>query len=183
MSSIFNKVLNLQASYKLRVLPIIFLLALSVHSAKADFDEFEPVLPEHKQELTSYISSFCQGKGKPNARIQNNIVVDCMTSEALWKVEYADNWPQALVKAMSYAIYDDFRGDEENAPKPGVVLVQEDADDYKNMVQLNQIVQHFKLPVKLKVLENYGAVAPTSSRANIKNFQIDFSNVKFLHPK
>ena len=134
----------------------------------------------HKEEINYYIEKFCRKKGRSYARIQKNIIVDCMSGNTLWKIDYADNWRQAFTDALTYKIYDDYRGDDdESAPKPGVVLVQEDSDDYKNMLELKEIVKFYNLPINLDVIENY-AIQPASQPNNriprfLKNvqFQLD----------
>jgi hypothetical protein len=168
---------------KLKLLLMVFMVLLTTKSlAFPQFYEDEEITPaiEHKQDLSVYVDQFCRSRGRSFVRVQNNIVIDCLTSDSLWKVDYADNWPNALVQAMAYSIYDDYRGDEKYAPNPAIVLVQEDADDYKNMVQLKQLVTHYKLPIKLDVIENYASPSNASSTISspasrvIKNFQIDF---------
>lgn len=142
--------------------------------------EEAPPPPEHKEEISYYIEKFCHNKGRANVRIQNGIIVDCMTANTLWKIDYADNWPNSLVKSLAYPIYDDYRGEEEFAPKPGIALIQEDSDDYKNMIQLQQLVKYHNLPISLDTIENY-ATAKAKPNVNekihsIKNFLIDLSN-------
>lgn len=165
----------------MRLIKTIVLLSLCflVESTVWAFDEYEDFpqpQPEHKQELSYYVESYCKEKGRAFARIQNNHVVDCMTAETLWKVDYADNWPQALAQALALPIYDDYRGDDKFAPISGVVLVQEDSDDFKKMVELRQLVQHYKLPVHLDTLENYAksSVEEPKKTKFFKNFQFDF---------
>ncbi len=133
----------------------------------------EPI--QHKQDLSIYINKFCRQRGRSYVRIQNNIVVDCLTADTLWKIDYADNWHLALVNALFYGIYDNYLGDAEYAPKPGIVLIQEDSDDYRNMVQLKQIVDHYKFPLNLNIIENYSANVPES-----KNVQIELGKKKFI---
>ncbi len=165
-----------------KALSILFcLLALSNSPLLASEDEFVYTEePTHKQELNVYIESFCKNRGRSYVRIQNSLVVDCLSSDTLWKVEYADNWPQALVKAMAYPIYDDYRGEDQYAPKPGVALVHEDADDYRNMVELKQLVQHYKLPLKVEAIENYSPAPTSLPTKTIKNFQIIDFGKKFF---
>jgi len=153
----------------------IFTVALDSKAFYED-DDLPPVVPEHKQDLNYYTERFCKHKGRSHVRIQNNHVVDCMTADTLWKVEYADNWPHALTEALTLPIYDDYFGDEQFAPSAGVVLVQEDSDDFKNMLQLRQLVNYHKLPVKLDVIKNYAeAPQPTVTKPKfLRNLQIDF---------
>jgi|694.fasta_scaffold09788_7 hypothetical protein len=140
--------------------------------------------PTHKQTLENYTNDFCKNRGKTRARIQSGKIVDCLTSEVLWKVEYADNWPLALVKSMAYPIYDDYRGEEEFAPKAGIALIQEDSDDYKNMIELKQLVEHYKLPVKLHVIENYGEIPVKESATGslFKNLRLDLMGPRQTSP-
>ncbi|MDJ0625717.1 MAG: hypothetical protein QNJ31_05045 [Candidatus Caenarcaniphilales bacterium] len=166
-----------QKTYKLRIIWILLFLISSIQPSYS-FEIDEELLyypePEHKEEINFYINKFCARKGRTFVRIQNSITVDCMTPRVLWKVGYADDWSQSFTEALRYPIYDDYRGDEEFAPISGVVLVQEDVDDYKNMLQLKQLVRHYKLPVKLEVIENYGVPRYERPRSKIiKNFQIE----------
>lgn len=149
---------------------VFYFLSLS----SVAYEEEIPI--EHKQDLSIYINKFCKGKGRSYVRIQNNLIVDCLTANTLWKIDYADNWQAAMINALFYGIYDDYLGDEEYAPKPGVVLVQEDSDDYRSMVQLKQIVNHYKLPINLNIIENYASNPASDNR----NMQIEFGKHKFL---
>jgi hypothetical protein len=129
----------------------------------------------HKETLEHYTKKFCQQRGRANYQIQNKIVVDCLTSNTLWKIEYADNWQKAMAEALTYAIYDDYQGDEEKAPQAGVVLIHEDSDDYKNMLKLKQLVEFHNLPIRLEKVENFtvprvtgnGSPASSSSASGI----------------
>ncbi len=136
-------------------------------------EDHEVYPPEvfHKEEINYYVEKFCKTKGRPYARIQKNIIVDCMSANTLWKIDYADNWRQAFTDALTYQIYDDYRGDdEEAAPKPGVVLVQEDSDDYKNMLELKEIIKFYNLPVQVDVIENYASKPSTQPISKIPRF-------------
>lgn len=106
--------------------------------------------------LGKYITGFCESKsGRPFLRIQKGILVDCVTNKALWKIELAENWSDALTQALEYKIYDNYTGPEKLAPDVGVALVQKSKDDYKYTVRLKQIIQFYKLPVYLEAIEDY----------------------------
>jgi hypothetical protein len=168
--------LGLKKKFSALILWVAFFA--SPTSAFSYEDELPLSEPEHKLDLATYTERFCRSRGKPRVRVQGNVVVDCLTNETLWKIDYADNWQSALVQSLKYAIYDDYRGEPEYAPTPGVVLIQEDSDDFKNSLELQQIVKHYQLPVKIEVIENYASASTNSPAQKIKskflkNFDID----------
>ena len=111
---------------------------------------------DEKQNTNIYINKYCSDRGNAFARIQKNIIVDCLTDKVLWKISFAEDWQSAMTDALTYKIYDDYRGEPEYAPDPGVILVQTDVNDYKYMVKLQQLVKFYKLPLKLDTIEDYG---------------------------
>lgn len=138
------------------VLQLLCLPSLAKQSAEYTQEE----LPEKEKDsyltLGKYITGFCESKsGRPFMRIQKGILVDCVTNKALWKIELAANWSDALAQALEYKIYDNYTGPEKLAPDVGVALVQKNKDDYKYTVRLKQIIQFYKLPVYLEAIEDY----------------------------
>ena len=77
---------------------------------------------------------------------------------------------------MVYRIYDDYRGEEESAPKPGIVLIQKTSTDYQYMVKLIQVIDHYNLPVYLDVINDYGSEYRQKQKKEDKNI---FSKIHF----
>ncbi|HEY9886046.1 MAG TPA: hypothetical protein V6C96_02175 [Vampirovibrionales bacterium] len=150
----------------------------NVLSFTVDEDPFatEPQVLERKESLNFYNDKFCMERGRRDVFIQNGIKVDCMTYKTLWKIGYADEWREVFTEALTYQIYDDYSGSEGYAPNSGIVLVQENADDFKSMLKLKQLIKFYKLPLRLSVIENYAAKTQEEKRQNkkIKDFLVDF---------
>ena len=138
-------------------------------------DEVTPSL-ERKESLGFYNDKFCKGRGRRDVYIQNGIKVDCMTYETLWKVGYADEWREIFTEALTYQIYDDYSPSQGHTPNSGIVLVQENANDFKSMLKLKQLIKFYKLPLRLSIIENYAAISQEERRHNkkIKDFFVDF---------
>gem|GEM_PF-3239945 len=116
----------------------------------------ERTIDREQKEIGAYIDKYCQDKGRSFFPIQNNLIVDCITSQTLWKITYAPDWPDAMVEALRYGIYDDYRGAEKHAPKPGIVLIYKHPTDYKYMVKLKQLIRHYSLPIETDTIELHG---------------------------
>ncbi len=109
------------------------------------------------EQLNTYINNYCKNKnGKVFYKIQNRIIVDCLTSKNLWKITYAENWTSALVESMTYKIYDNFMGNEESSPISGIVLIHENPTDYKFAVKLNQLIRYYNLPISYDEIQAFG---------------------------
>jgi len=80
---------------------------------------------------------------------------------------------------MFFSIYDDYRGEPRYKPKSGVVLVKESPLDYKYLVKLKQIIDHYRLPVEIDSIDRYSSNEellnhqsgqPVFQLKNLKNF-------------
>ncbi|MDX1918044.1 MAG: hypothetical protein SFT81_02745 [Candidatus Caenarcaniphilales bacterium] len=152
---------------------VVLCLSLEI---KAE-DRLFPIARNESRELKEQIRLFCEDRGQIFVTLYQNIRVDCLTSDTLWRIDYADQWSNALTEALTYPIYFVYRGEERLAPRPGVVLIQRNQDDYHGMVRLKQLVKHYNLPVRLEVIDDYGGDSPKPPSKIIKNLRFDLSRL------
>ena len=115
-----------------------------------------------RPDFNALAARFCAAAaGKQQARIQNGLLVDCLTAKTLWAIAPAAEWPAALSRALRYGIYDDYLGEATEAPLPGVALILSSSTDYKAAVQLKQIVRFYELPVYLEAIDDYSQSTKT----------------------
>lgn len=121
------------------------------------------LLPE-----SSYQANFA--KTIPNAQTEvvapDGTRCDILTDEYAIEVDFADKWAEAIGQSLNYAIQFNKRA--------GIVLIIESQNDYKYVIRLNTIINHFKLPIKLwnieptEVIKNKNTSPPiTTSQRNV----------------
>jgi hypothetical protein len=95
-----------------------------------------PVLSLYESERF-YQDKYCQGIKE--YVLSDRTRVDCVTDTHAIEYDFAKKWAESIGQSLGYAF--------ETNKKAGIVLMVEDSSDYKYWINLNSIIQHYKLPI------------------------------------
>ena len=98
--------------------------------------------PYEKTSEKWYQAIWCSGNnGSQEVLLSNHRRVDCITEDYAVEIEFAQKWHQAVGQALDYGMLTD--------KKPGIVLILRNTKDHHYLKQLEEIIEHYKLPIKL----------------------------------
>ena len=80
---------------------------------------------------------YCQGIKK--YALSDKTGVGCVTYTHAIEYDFAKKWVESIGQSLGYAF--------ETNKKAEIVLVVEYSSDYKYLIKLNSIIQHYKLPI------------------------------------
>ena len=112
-----------------KIILIILILFITVSvSAKKDHPE------------KWYQDKWCiENNGHIELVLADNTRCDCMTATHAVEFEFDYKWYEAIGQSLHYAI--------KTGMKPGIVLIIEDPLDMKYWTRLNNIINHYNLPI------------------------------------
>lgn len=111
----------------LRLLAILSFHLLSNHSLAS-----EPEL--------WYQKVWCEGKGgEVEVRLDDGRRVDCMTESHAIEMDFANKWPEAIGQSLAYGML--------TRKQAGIVLILRKPSDREYWDRLQQVLEHYKLPV------------------------------------
>lgn len=70
---------------------------------------------------------------------------DCLTDEYAIEFDFGTKWAEAIGQSLHYSKWTE--------KKPGIVLILENETDNKYWIRLNDVIDHFKLPIKTWKIE------------------------------
>lgn len=77
--------------------------------------------------------------GKMEVRAGDGTMCDILTESHAIEVDFANKWGEAIGQCLNY-------GFQFNR-KAGIVLILEDDSDYKFLIRVTSIIEHYKLPI------------------------------------
>lgn len=127
---------------RLLFLVILFVSAYSafakrLHPEAAYQAAFASTIPNAKTEVVAPDGTRC----------------DILTDEYAIEVDFSDKWAEAIGQSLNYAI--------QFNKQAGIVLILENQKDYKYYIRVNTIINHFKLPITIWIVD------PTNININI----------------
>ena len=95
---------------------------------------------EETKDRRWYRDTWCAEKqGQTNAPMPDRMTCDCLTDTHAVRVDFGDNWTQAVGFALHYSL--------QTGKKGGIVLVLDKSKDYRHWIRLNALLQEYKLPI------------------------------------
>jgi hypothetical protein len=85
--------------------------------------------------------------GETEVRAADGTRVDILTDVHAIEVDFGDKWAEAVGQSLYYAF--------QFNRKAGIVLILEDASDYKYLIRLNSVIEQFDLPIDVLEITNY----------------------------
>ena len=87
-----------------------------------------------------YQDVWCLGKGgEVEHRLDDGRRIDCLTQTHAIEVEFARKWPEAVGQSLDYSML--------TGKQAGVVLVVRKKDELIHWQRLNNLIQHYQLPI------------------------------------
>ena len=95
---------------------------------------------EETKDRRWYRDTWCtEHQGTIEYEISDRMIADCVTETHAVRVDFGNNWTQALGFALHYGMKTGKRG--------GVVLILDQSKDYMHWIRLNSVIEHYKLPL------------------------------------
>ncbi|KEQ13981.1 hypothetical protein GZ78_25410 [Endozoicomonas numazuensis] len=87
-----------------------------------------------------YQKVWCEGNnGKVEERLNDGRRVDCVTDSHAIEMDFANKWPEAIGQSLDYAML--------TKKQAGIVLILKKSSDQAHWDRLQQVVDHYQLPV------------------------------------
>lgn len=88
-----------------------------------------------------YQSEWCTDhNGQVEYILPDKTRCDCLTDEYALEFDFGPKWAEAIGQALHYSLW--------TSKKSGIVLILENKTDNKYWIRLNDVIDHFKLPIK-----------------------------------
>ncbi len=87
-----------------------------------------------------YQKVWCEGRGgEVEARLDDGRRVDCITDRYAIEMDFANKWPEAIGQSLAYGML--------TKKQAGIVLILRKPSDHEYWERLQQVLEHYKLPV------------------------------------
>lgn len=87
-----------------------------------------------------YQETWCKANGgQVEVVIPDKTRCDCLTEKHTIEFDFGPKWAESIGQALYYSI--------QTGRRAGVVLILEEAGDYKYCIRLNTVIVHFRLPI------------------------------------
>ena len=89
-----------------------------------------------------YQQVWCEGVGgEVEYRLPDGRRIDCLTQTHAIEIEFARKWPEAIGQSLSYSMMTERQA--------GIVLLLNSKQEFTYWMRLNDVVQHYNLPIRL----------------------------------
>lgn len=86
-------------------------------------------------------------KGAIEFILNDKTRVDCLTVDYAIEYEFAAKWKSGIGQALHYG--------KKTFHEPGIVLIMTKESDKKYLESLQDLIKHYRLPIKIWIIEDY----------------------------
>ena len=107
---------------------------------------------KHKKLEKEYVHEWCEPLfGYEEYVLPDKTRCDCVViiNELRYAIEFdfGEKWAESIGQALYYGLQTEYI--------PGIVLILEDEKEYRYFLRANSVIQHWGLPIKIWIIENY----------------------------
>jgi len=107
-----------------------------------------PAWAKHKHLEKWYQQQWCaEHHGKTEVVLAGGTRCDCLAGNYAIEFDFGSKWAESIGQSLFYGF--------QTGKQPGIVLILESIHDRTFWLRLNSTIDHYHLPIKTWVIENY----------------------------